>query len=59
LGEIEGIIRLSILDNSIEHVTSMEIDKSQIALTLLFDTLPILDRQQMAETIAAIEPVST
>jgi hypothetical protein len=38
---------------------TMETDKSQLSLTLLFDSLPIIDPQQLAKSIASIESIDT
>lgn len=38
---------------------TMETDKSQLSLTLLFDSLPTIDPQQLAKNIASIEPIDT
>jgi hypothetical protein len=38
---------------------TMETDKSQLSLTLLFDSLPIIDPQQLAKNIASIESIDT
>ncbi len=38
---------------------TMETDKSQLSLTLLVDSLPIIDPQQLAKSIASIESIDT
>jgi hypothetical protein len=38
---------------------TMETDKSQLSLTLLFDSLPIIKPQQLAKNIASIESIDT
>jgi hypothetical protein len=38
---------------------TMEIDKSQLSLILLFDSLPIIDSQQLAKNISSIESIDT